>query len=187
MTGTGQEGASGSVLRVDWIDERHTTPGRLGLTTMPGRPDLDRDLGEDLEALARDGITHVACLVEDRELGHYGVPDLLEGYRAAGLEVRRLPIADMGVPSHEQMAGLVAWMGERLAEGRRVLVHCVGGLGRSGTAAACYLRHRGLGTEEAIGEVRRARSPMAVENARQEEFVRSYEPPAGRLSGRTPS
>ncbi|HMU75943.1 MAG TPA: protein-tyrosine-phosphatase, partial [Elusimicrobiota bacterium] len=60
--------------------------------------------------------------------------------------------------------------------GARVAVHCVGGLGRSGLVAACFLKSRGASTDEAIVEVRRVRSPRAVESAVQEQFVTNFHP-----------
>jgi protein-tyrosine phosphatase len=54
------------------------------------------------------------------------------------------------------------------------MIHCVGGLGRSGAVAAGYLKYRGLSTDEAVAEVRRARSPEAIESEEQMNFVRTY-------------
>ncbi len=90
--------------------------------------------------------------------------------------VRTLAILDQAVPSPEEMRALVRWMQQAIASGGRVLLHCVGGLGRSGTAAACYLVASGMEPDDAIAAVRRARSPRAIESALQERFVRGYEP-----------
>jgi protein-tyrosine phosphatase len=47
----------------------------------------------------------------------------------------------------------------------------MGGLGRSGTVAACYLVAAGASAEAAIAAVRAARGPRALETIAQEEFV----------------
>ena len=48
----------------------------------------------------------------------------------------------------------------------------IGDLGRSGLAVSAYLmRHKGFRAAEAIAELRKSRSPRAVENHRQEEFL----------------
>jgi protein-tyrosine phosphatase len=161
-------------LRVDWLDAARTRPGRLGLTILPGRLDQQRELDADIGRLRALEVTDVLCLVPHIELAHYGVPDLLAAYRAAGLGVRHLPMVDQKVCTLEEMRETIAWVRGRLAEGGSLAVHCTGGLGRSGLVAACYLVSSGLGAADAIAEVRRARSPRAVESRVQEDFVRAF-------------
>jgi ADP-ribosyl-[dinitrogen reductase] hydrolase len=59
---------------------------------------------------------------------------------------------------------------EHLGAGDTVVVHCMGGLGRAGTIAACVLAARGLEAERAV-EVVRAVRPGALETAAQVAFV----------------
>ena len=72
------------------------------------------------------------------------------------------------------MTAAVRWMDEGLRAGERVMVHCVGGLGRSGMAAAALLRTRGAEPDAAIEAVRTARSQRALETSIQEQFIRDY-------------
>ena len=161
-------------LRVDWLD-REQVGGWLGLTLLPGRRDLGRDLAADLEALAEQQVSHVLCLAAPDELEAFGVQDLLQRYSEAGLVVRHLPMVDQRACSREEMDRAAAWIRRALDGSGRVMIHCIGGLGRSGTVAACYLRGaRGLPAAEALEVVRRTRSPRAVESEEQEAFVRSY-------------
>lgn len=162
-------------LRVDWLPEAATAPGRLGMTILPGRRDTGRNLPADLEALRRQRVSHVLCLLAPHELSLYGVEQLLPELAAAGFALRHLPILDGGVPGADELRPILAWIDAALARGGRVLVHCVGGLGRSGTIAACLLRSRGSSAEEAIATVRAARSPRAIETSAQEAFVRDGE------------
>ncbi len=165
---------SGGPLRVDWLDESLTAPGRVGMTLLPGRRDYYRDLGSDLAALRGAGVTHVVCLLSNDELASHGVEHLVAAYEREGLATMQLPIVDQRVCSPEEMQEVMAFVDEAVAAKGRVLVHCVGGLGRSGTVAACFLTRRGLDASSAIAEVRRARSPRAVETPLQERFVHSF-------------
>jgi protein-tyrosine phosphatase len=56
----------------------------------------------------------------------------------------------------------------------KVLVHCQGGSGRTGTMAAAYWIHKGLSAQEAIKKVREA-NPTAVENPKQEKSLLKLE------------
>lgn len=161
-------------LRVDWLDQRYTGVGRLGLTILPGRKDYSRSLPDDLAAMKAQGVSHVVPLLTDNEFSAYGIDDLLDAYKHAGFVTRRLPILDQSVCSPAAMRMLVQWLTDNLAEGANIMIHCVGGLGRSGLVAACYLTSKGLDAEAAIEEVRRVRSPRAVESAAQEAFIRNF-------------
>ena len=61
---------------------------------------------------------------------------------------------------------------EHVTRGEGVVVHCVGGTGRTGTVLACALRQLGRSPDEAINTVRRHR-PHWPESPWQEEVVRS--------------
>jgi protein-tyrosine phosphatase len=163
-----------TALRLDWLEPELTAPGRLALTLLPGRRDRGRALTDDLETIVKNGVTHVLSLVPADELAHYGVPELLRAYSERGLTVHSLPIPDQKVCDLAAMQAAVAFLEDALKAGRSAVAHCVGGLGRTGLAAACLLRGRGLSAEQALAAVRRARSPRAVENALQEQFVAEY-------------
>jgi len=161
-------------LRVDWL-ESGPGPGKLGLTLLPGRRDLGRSLERDLAVLQDEHVARVVCLVPSDELERYGAGDLLQQYAARGLRVWHSPIMDQGISSLDEMQATVAFIQDGVVAGENVVVHCVGGLGRSGMTAACWLVAQGLTAAAAIAEVRRIRSPRAVETDTQAEFVTAYE------------
>ncbi|HLT37870.1 MAG TPA: dual specificity protein phosphatase family protein, partial [Enhygromyxa sp.] len=159
-------------LRVDLLDDPRIGPGRVGLTILPGRRDWRRRLDEDLATLREQGVAAVVCLVPAEELERYGVAGLCEGYRAAGFDLLPLPLLDQKGASASTLKEAAAWIEARVAAGETVLIHCVGGLGRSGMIAAGWLRSRGISADEALAIVRAARGPRAVETAVQEQCVR---------------
>jgi protein-tyrosine phosphatase len=169
-------------ILVDFVPrEALHLPGRLGLTIAPGRArldptgDWDRQLDDDLARL-RDVFraSVLVTLLERLEMERVGIPDLLRRAAQSGFETLWFPVPDFWVPdSIERTAELVRAILDRLATRRVVVVHCLGGLGRSGTIAACCLAARGAGPEEAIAIVRQAR-PGAVQNEAQEAFVRRF-------------
>jgi protein-tyrosine phosphatase len=160
-------------LRIDWLET--SGEGRVGITILPGRRDRGRDAAADVARLIAEGVTDVLCLLPDGELAAYGGPELLGRYRAAGLDVRQVPIADQSVPTLEEARSVVAWLRARLGAGGRIAIHCAAGLGRSGTIAACLLRAQGASAEEAMARVRAARGSRAIETEEQAAFVKAFQ------------
>jgi protein-tyrosine phosphatase len=162
---------SGGRLRVDWINHDLVAPGQIGLTILPGRKDYSRSIDDDLHQLKKEGIEVIVPLITDDEFHHFGVDNLLKEYDENEFEVYRLPIMDQLVSSEKEMRVLISYLDEKIKQGKKVLLHCVGGLGRSGMAAASYLKYKGMDSGKAIDVVREARGPRAVETKIQEEFV----------------
>jgi protein-tyrosine phosphatase len=174
-------------LRIDWLDGAEFadgSPGRLGLTFMPGKrgPSLRypgrvyrRELVRDLETLRTGGVRLLVLLVEDHELARWGDTTIVERGRDVGISIVRRPIPDGEAPP--SVAGMDAIVEEiaRAREAGDTAVACMGGVGRTGTVAACALVSAGHSAAVAIARVRAVRHPTAVETPGQVAFVRAYE------------
>ena len=57
---------------------------------------------------------------------------------------------------------------------RRTVIHCIGGLGRTGTVAGCVLAALGQSPDAALAELAEVRSPNCPENDRQRAFIRAW-------------
>jgi protein-tyrosine phosphatase len=161
-------------LRVDWLPKIAIKQGRLGITLLPGRRDAGREIQKDIRRIKEEHVHGVVCLVTHDEFARYGVDGLLRQYHQAGLEVLHVPIVDGGIPSKTEMHNIIEWIDSQLSTQKNVIVHCVGGLGRAGTVAACWLKRHGVEGAAAIQTVRDARSPRAIETTPQEEFVMGF-------------
>ena len=169
-------------IRVDWVPTA-LWPGQLGLTFAPGKkgesllqPGVthDRSLTADLDELARQGTNVLSPLIEEHEFTLLGMEGYHEEAQARGLSVKACPIVDGQVPGDgARFAENLDELMEALLDGQNVVLHCRGGLGRAGLTAACLLVQAGMDPEGAMALVRRAR-PGAIENARQERFVRAF-------------
>jgi protein-tyrosine phosphatase len=92
---------------------------------------------------------------------------------ALGIDLVHSPVKDFSVPSIEQAARLTEMIFSDVTEGKNVLIHCMGGLGRTGTIAACVLVRTGISPDDAVAKVRSVR-PDTLENDAQVGFVREF-------------
>jgi len=116
---------------------------------------------QDLERLRRTGIKAIVILVEEHELL---VP--IEVYREIGFEILLIPIRDMTAPTLYTLEKIVKWIKQKIDEDKPVLVHCYGGLGRTGTILAAYLVYEGWDPIKAIDYVRSIQ-PGAIQTTAQ--------------------
>ncbi len=75
-----------------------------------------------------------------------------------GFEVFYLPIEDEDAPRLEPLEKALDWLDESRYLGKKVLIHCRHGLGRTGTVLNAYLLRRGLSRKEADRVLRTLRS-----------------------------
>ena len=131
---------------LEWIDDK------LAVASMPSRDDV-KELAKRFSA--------VVIVCEDRELWY---DDRL--WEEQGVRVYRVGTPDFRAPP---LVSTFMALREVVKLPGKVLVHCVGGRGRSRSVAAAYLVHRyGVEPEEALRRV------GGVETRAQEVFVEVY-------------
>ena len=138
-------------------------PGRIGGTPWPG---VVQTMDTDLEALRRCGVTMLITLTEQ------DLPQ--EPLRQYGLSNLHLPIYDREPPTVAQTQMLLARMSVLLRKGEVLAVHCLAGLGRTGTILAAWLIREGLTAEEALRRVRTIQAQY-VQSEAQEALLYDYE------------
>ena len=81
---------------------------------------------------------------------------------------------DMGVPSFEDLKSSVDYVHKKIQNNEPVMVHCLAGLGRTGTILACYLiKYEKMSAEDAIQHVREKRHG-SIQSFVQEEMIFQY-------------
>ena len=185
-------------LRIDWVQPKQST-GLVGMVLCPGKTDhgatgfWERDLDMDLKVASNEGASIIVSLIEDREFELLQVPDFGEAVVRQGMKWLHLPIPDQQSPDDDFETDWFCRSGREIKQsiddGHNILLHCRGGLGRTGTIAAKLLFEYGEHPERAIDLVREARGDEyarknTIENNIQEGYIRSLN---RRLSSLTPN
>jgi atypical dual specificity phosphatase len=144
---------------------RWLLPDRLG--GMP-RPGLIHDIRYDFDAVKAVGVTHLVSLTEN------AVDTALAG--EFGINWLSSPIPDMAPPTVAQAVSLCRMIDELISRSQTVAIHCLAGLGRTGTVLAAYWIWAGKGNINALQAlefVRRIESGW-VQSDRQLEFLEKF-------------
>jgi hypothetical protein len=132
-------------------------PDRLMAGFYPGSA-LGQDGHPKLIALLQCGLRHLINLMQTDETQWYNKPIMdyedqtIAIAQKLGVKVSfdRMPIKDMGIPSRPEMARILDRIDQKINGGQPVYVHCLGGVGRTGTVVGCYLARHGYATGQKV-------------------------------------
>jgi hypothetical protein len=155
--------------------------GKLYLDSMPARPvwvdETEEDMEERWHAFLAVAMTkhldRVVCLTsmaEARKKSPKYAGDLDAG--TFPYPWLNFAIEDYGAPAEadwEAFARFVRDVAQCIKAGENVLLHCAGGVGRTGTTAICLMHHFGLDHDEALSLILASRSEP--ETREQEELI----------------
>lgn len=133
----------------------------------------------ELDSIKEQGVTAIVNLC-----GEFS--DLHEIEEQSGFEVFFLPVPDESAPEMEEMEKALAWLDEAIYLGKKVLIHCRHGIGRTGTFVSAYLLRKGIGLK--VAETILKKSTRATPtNYVQWRLLKKYGKKSGGLTIRKPS
>lgn len=136
---------------------------KLAVSPLPGISEIP-----DLASI----FTGVVVLIEPHEV--FGSIDYyLEQWSLHGVNVYYAPTPDYHPVDLLELYRISEWINREIRRGGRVLVHCMGGIGRSGLTVAAYLVYRGKELYDAVRQVVSKR-PSALENLGQRRMLEDF-------------
>ena len=130
---------------------------------------------DELDSLRKQGIDAIVNLCGE-------FCDLHEIEETAGFEVFFLPIEDENAPQMAEMEEALAWLDEAVYLGKKVLVHCRHGIGRTGTFVTAYLLRRGFSMRKAAKLLKKMETRANSTNFYQWWLLRKFGKKEGQLT-----
>ncbi|XP_073729563.1 cyclin-dependent kinase inhibitor 3 isoform X1 [Misgurnus anguillicaudatus] len=166
-------------LQISWLSLSMVECSQsLGICSLPGcrYKDIRRNLQKDVAEICNQGVEDVFVFCTRGELVRYRVPCLLEAYSQRGLRVHHLPFPDGGAPELSQCVCILEELQDCLQNQRRTVIHCYGGLGRSGLIAACLLLQLSVSMTpgKALDILRELRGGGAIQTVKQYNFLHEF-------------
>ncbi|KAL3873683.1 hypothetical protein ACJMK2_036775 [Sinanodonta woodiana] len=163
-----------SPFEISWLDVLECNE-KLGICGLPGCrfKDTWRSLEHDIRYLVNEEVQEVFSLCTRGELYKYRVPLLLQEITSVNIAVHHYPIPDGQIPCMQILMKIIDEIYAGLMNGKKTIIHCFGGLGRSCLVAVCLLMvtDESLSAEAAISKLRDLRGPGAIQSVKQYNFV----------------
>ena len=165
----------------DYIQPKDVT-GKIFLTCFPGRNGEaitfeENIFLEELNNFSSQNSCTIVTLVEDKEIEKLcDKKFFVRKIYSHNLKWIHMPIVDLKTPDQKFMnkwQTIKVLLKNDLIEGKNIILHCMGGKGRSGTIAAILLIEFGEKHKEVMQIVREKRKG-AIETKEQENFILSY-------------
>ena len=111
-----------------------------------------------LHGLLKCGIRHFISLMRSDEIKWFGKPIIpyedqtrsIARTFACNVSFERMPVKDMWIPTRIEMARILDTIDTNIQTGQPVYLHCLGGVGRTGTVVGCYLARHGYASGQKV-------------------------------------
>lgn len=157
-------------MNLYWIPEAQKAPLAFG-----PRPQADELLAW-IDGLRQHSVDHVVSFITDEETARYGLAGESHSLQRHDIGFTHFPVDDFNTPDATHFDVLIHQLDGLREQGKILLLHCAGGIGRSGTTACCLLICEGHSPDDAIQLLSHARGCPVPESEDQFDFVRAFTP-----------
>lgn len=143
----------------------HIGTGSLSIMAKPASGD---GINREFAAIASKGINTIVSLLESKESFDVGLHDEEALAIKHGMAFHSFPIKDLGVPaSKDPFKYFIKKIHKAVESGENIVIHCHGGIGRSGLVAGGVLLHSSYTVLDAFAHITKKRGKTVPETDEQ--------------------
>lgn len=143
--------------------------GSLTIMAKPASGDL---MEKEFAGIGGAGINKIVSLLESHESTALGLNEERFYTEKHGMTFFSYPILDRGMPpSVSEFSVFTKKLYTEMSDGLNTLIHCHGGIGRSGIVAAAVLLHCGFTAEDAFEHISSKRGVSVPDTQEQIDWV----------------
>lgn len=158
-------------MRIYWVDAFEK--GNLGMMARPKGNDW---LEDEISKLNMLGVSMVVSLLEKHEEEELNIEEEQDLCRKYQMQYLNLPIKDRGVPDDVGVfIQLISSIDQGLKEGKKIVVHCRMGIGRTSMVTAGVLLKNGSQAESVFEFLSEKRTLMVPDIQEQVEWIKELE------------
>jgi len=132
-----------------------------------------QDIESFMDRMNKQSIKTIVVLMTDQELREYYGFDLVTFYEKKGFKVFHYPIRDFGIPASTISLYMLIIKLIDILKSKSILIHCSGGVGRSGTVlVALLVTILNRAPSFILNKIRLQK--FVVETREQERFLQNY-------------
>ena len=134
-------------------------------------------LEDEIRSIHREGVDILVSLLTEDENQELELTQEGALCRAQGMEFRSFAIPDRETPeSKEKFLRFIESLGKQEDAGRRILIHCMAGIGRSSLVAAALMVRAGFTADDAFDRISKARGHRVPDTDEQIQWLKGLGP-----------
>ncbi len=150
-----------SINNLPYAESYWVVPGSVMAGEYPGTPEEEKTR-KRIQALLKSGVRTFIDLTKPGDSYHPYQSLLYHEAEEYGFEVtwKNHSIPDLGVPTKSQMIRILDEIDLAKDQGKMTYIHCIAGIGRTGTVVGCYLVRHGCPVDSVLMQIAEQRKDV---------------------------
>ena len=136
------------------------------------RPRGNDWLEDEIRSLQFRGVNYLVCLLENSEIYDLNLEQEEPLCAEKGIDFIHFPIEDVNIPpSRSSFLALTDRLSSYLDQGKKIVIHCRMGIGRSSVLAAAVLIKKGVPPDQVFDIISQSRTLSVPDTEEQREWL----------------